>query len=101
MPRSNVVLVDAALPFNGGKILRYIQGLGRDPSELRSIILTHAHPDHTGAIPMLRQLVDLTVCIHPNDTRRDREGRPRLHYPGQLVTLPLTCPSSGRSTPKS
>ena len=87
-----LVLVDAALPFNGGRILRYIQRLGREPSELRSIILTHAHPDHTGTIPVLRQRSDFSVFVHPNDTRRDREGRPRLHYPGQLLTLPVDLP---------
>ena len=87
-----LVLVDAALPFNGGRILRYIQRLGRDPSELRSIILTHAHPDHTGAIPMLKQRADLSVFVHANDTRKDSEGRPRLHYPGQLLTLPVNLP---------
>ena len=26
-------MVDAALPFNAGRILRYIDHLGRDPSE--------------------------------------------------------------------
>ena len=87
-----LVLVDAALPFNGGRILRYIQRLGREPSELRSIILTHSHPDHTGTIPVLRRLSDLRVFVHPNDTRGGGEGLTRLHYPGQLLTLPVDLP---------
>ena len=42
-----LTLVDAALPGNAGKILHYIEGLGREPSELRYVLLTHAHPDHS------------------------------------------------------
>ena len=76
-------LVDAALPFNTGKILRYINRLGRDPSELRYLILTHAHPDHTGTIPNLSSRANLQVLVHPQDTKVRPDGRRWLYFPGR------------------
>ena len=89
---SGLALVDAALPGNAGKILRYIRQLNRDPGELRYIVLTHAHPDHTGTIPALLGYASARVAVRPEDTRRERDGRPRLFYPGQLVSLPWDAP---------
>jgi len=91
-----LALVDAALPFNAGKILRYIERLGRAPSELRYVVLTHAHPDHTGTISTLLKRVSLSVVVHPEDARRERDGRTRLFYHGQLVTLPWNVPFLGK-----
>ena len=87
-----LALVDAALPFNSGKILRYIRRLGRDPSELRYVILTHAHPDHTGSIPELTRYAGVKVMAHPGDVRRDSARRPWLFYPGQPVASSWNLP---------
>ena len=86
-------LVDAALPFNAGKILHYIDHLGRDPSELRYLVLTHAHPDHTGTIPALLNRASLKVLVHPQDTRIRADGRRWLYFPGrQLVAAYWNLP---------
>ena len=87
-----LALVDAALPFNEGRILRYIERLGRKPTELRYIVLTHAHPDHTGNIPALAKRSDLRVLVHPNDSRKEADGRSWLYYPGQVPPLPWPLP---------
>ena len=91
-----LTLIDAALPGNTGKILRYIQSLGRNPTELRQLILTHAHPDHTGAIPSLLDSANLRVLVHDKEVVRERDGRLRLFYPGQLVSLPWNVPFLGK-----
>ena len=49
----SLTLVDAALPFNAGKIRRYIESIGRTVSDVRQVVLTHSHPDHTGSIRRL------------------------------------------------
>ena len=87
-----LVLVDAGLPGSAGKILRYIEGLGRKPAELTRVILTHAHPDHTGTIPALRRRADARVVVHPQDTRTDKTGHPMLFYHGQLVAVSWELP---------
>lgn len=48
------VMVDAGM-FQGGKISEEKNKLpkGADPSELNALLLTHAHLDHTGRVPLL------------------------------------------------
>ena len=91
-----LTLVDAALPGCAGRILRYVEQLGRRPSEIRYILLTHAHPDHTGSISALLKRCDARVLAHAGDVRVGRDGRRRLHYPGQVLSLPGPFPFVGR-----
>lgn len=79
-----LALVDAALPGNAGKVLRYIRSLGRDPADLRYVVITHAHPDHTGTIPSLLRHASAKVAIHREDTRGDG----RLRAPLALLPRP-------------
>ncbi len=44
--------VDAGL-FRGGETGRNIPSFGYDPRSLRALLLTHAHIDHSGRIPLL------------------------------------------------
>ena len=78
-------LIDAGLPWNRGRILRYIESIGRNPRELCRILLTHSHPDHTGPLPDLCRISGASVSVHPDDTR-GRAGNERrwLHYSGQI-----------------
>jgi metallo-beta-lactamase family protein len=44
--------IDAGL-FQGSEADRNRSGFGHDPSSLRALLLTHAHVDHSGRIPLL------------------------------------------------
>ncbi|MFK7806048.1 MAG: MBL fold metallo-hydrolase [Anaerolineae bacterium] len=46
-------LIDASIPPAADKILDQLQKAGHQPSDLKRILVTHAHPDHVGAIPKL------------------------------------------------
>ena len=52
--------------FNGSEKLIYedIRSTGRDPTEIDLIILTHAHPDHTGSAKAIRDLTGCMVAAH-------------------------------------
>ncbi len=43
--------IDAGL-FQGGDTDRNQDGFGHDPNRLKAMILTHAHVDHSGRIPL-------------------------------------------------
>ncbi len=50
---SGLVLVDAGYPLQRDLVERSIRQIGQDPSDLRAVLVTHAHLDHVGAIPWL------------------------------------------------
>ena len=82
---AGLTLIDAGMPWDGRKILRYIERIGRHPAELKRILLTHSHPDHTGPLPDLCRQSGAPVAVHQADTMdRGKRGRPWLFYPGQF-----------------
>ncbi len=50
-----VTVVDASVNGQTGKILDQIRALGRQPQDVKRILLTHAHPDHLGSLPDLKK----------------------------------------------
>jgi glyoxylase-like metal-dependent hydrolase (beta-lactamase superfamily II) len=53
--RDGLTVIDTGLPGSGKKILAYIRDwLHRDPAEITTIILTHFHVDHIGAVAFLK-----------------------------------------------
>ena len=69
-----LALVDAGLPGNLDGITRYVASLGRSLEELRYILITHSHPDHTGGAPALRERTGAQLLAHPRDVRPTRNG---------------------------
>jgi glyoxylase-like metal-dependent hydrolase (beta-lactamase superfamily II) len=66
--RDGITLVDTGLPGASKKILSYIQNtLGKKPSDIRTIILTHYHIDHTGNVNILKSAGTAKVAIHKAD----------------------------------
>lgn len=65
------VLVDCGL-FQGLKQLRLLnwQGLGFDPADVDAVALTHAHIDHSGALPLLIK-AGYRGVVHTTSSTRD------------------------------
>ena len=79
-----LTLIDAGVPGDGKKILRYIAHIGRSAQELSRVVLTHSHPDHTGPVKELSRLTGAVISVHPGDTRLRAKTNGRwLHYPWQ------------------
>src|SRR5215211_6966735 len=53
-----LTLVDTGTRGSGRAIWRAIERLGRRPADLASIVVTHYHPDHVGALPELLGAAD-------------------------------------------
>lgn len=86
-----LALVDAGLPGNLEGIARYVASLGRSLEELRYILMTHSHPDHTGGAPALRERTGAQIMAHPWDVRSSKLGE-SVTYLGIFGASPLSLP---------
>jgi glyoxylase-like metal-dependent hydrolase (beta-lactamase superfamily II) len=82
-----LTVIDAGLPGSGPKIAAYIRQIGREPGELRRILLTHQHVDHVGGAAALAAESGAEVVAHPLDTPAIEGKGPRElpHGPLRLV----------------
>lgn len=77
-----IVLIDTGVAGSELQILDHLRNAGRDARELRTTILTHAHPDHIGAARAVREATGCTVAAHAadrpwiEDTVRQERERP-------------------------
>ncbi|MBZ0279964.1 MAG: MBL fold metallo-hydrolase [Anaerolineae bacterium] len=49
-----LTLIDTSIAPSGRKILDQIRAMGRQPADVKRILITHAHPDHIGSLPELK-----------------------------------------------
>jgi glyoxylase-like metal-dependent hydrolase (beta-lactamase superfamily II) len=90
-----LTLVDAGLALATAKILRQIEALGRQASDLKRILVTHAHPDHVGGLPKLQALTGAVVCasavekpVIEGKAPVRRPARQDLSMLSRLIALP-------------
>lgn len=62
-----MTLVDCGVAGSGEQIAAGIRGLGRDPADVRQLLLTHFHHDHVGAANEIAAWGDVTICAHRDD----------------------------------
>lgn len=81
------VLVDTGMPGDSKKIVEAVRAYGREPSDIRHILVTHCHPDHCGGLAALKRLTGAVAYMHPLSAavvRGDEMGRPLRAAPGLL-----------------
>jgi glyoxylase-like metal-dependent hydrolase (beta-lactamase superfamily II) len=64
--RDTLTIIDTGRPGDGAKILKYItKNLGRTPSDISTIILTHYHLDHVGGVTEIKKAApDAKIAAH-------------------------------------
>jgi glyoxylase-like metal-dependent hydrolase (beta-lactamase superfamily II) len=61
---NGITLIDALYDDDGQMILDEIRAMGRQPSDLKNIIATHAHRSHIGGIAELKRKTNARVYSH-------------------------------------
>ncbi len=62
-----VTVIDSGLPGSAPSIADAVRSVGRKPSDVRQLILTHAHEDHAGSAADVAAWGDVTVLAHHGD----------------------------------
>jgi glyoxylase-like metal-dependent hydrolase (beta-lactamase superfamily II) len=86
----DLTLIDTGLPSSEDKIVAAIAATGKNVTDLKHIIVTHCHPDHSGSVAALKRLSGARVYMHPVDAAMVRQGeasRPMTPAPGLLRGL--------------
>jgi hydroxyacylglutathione hydrolase len=64
---SDMTVIDTGMPGNGKRIINYVKALGKNPSDVRYVILTHGDVDHIGSVSELKSLTGAKIAIHTAD----------------------------------
>ena len=69
-----LTVVDAGAPGDWDELVRAVAALGRSLDDVETVLLTHAHSDHTGFAERARTDADAVVRIHRADEEMARTG---------------------------
>ena len=62
-----LTVIDTGTSGNAQKTVAYIQKIGHQPADVKTIILTHFHMDHMGSAEELKDLTNAKVAVHTED----------------------------------
>src|SRR3990172_12931399 len=72
-----LTLVDSGLPRKKDRILSAVAGLGRQPADLKQVLITHHHIDHMGSLGDLKEATGAKSYVHALDSPVVRGERPQ------------------------
>lgn len=82
-----LTLIDTGFGNSAEKIAAAVRDLGRQPGDIRHVLVTHCHPDHAGGLAALKRMTDAPAYMHPADAALVRTGKIPPHLkpaPGLL-----------------
>jgi len=62
-----MLVIDTGMPGNARRIVAYVGRLGRNLSDVKLIVLTHADLDHVGSAAELKRMTGAKIAIHADD----------------------------------
>jgi len=59
-----ITLIDTGSIGSGTRVLKALEELGRSPSDIKHILITHCHIDHVGGLPEIQAYVSAKTGVH-------------------------------------
>jgi glyoxylase-like metal-dependent hydrolase (beta-lactamase superfamily II) len=59
-----LTLIDTGLGLAAARVLKQLRAIGHRPSDVKRILVTHAHPDHIGGLAKLQAATGAQVVAH-------------------------------------
>jgi glyoxylase-like metal-dependent hydrolase (beta-lactamase superfamily II) len=56
-----LTIIDAGISLAANRIAKQLKKAGHRPRDVKRILITHAHPDHVGGLPRLKELTGASV----------------------------------------
>lgn len=90
-----LTLIDAGLAKSGAKlVLKAIAELGKQPSDLKRILITHADPDHYGSALAIKQATGARIYASAQEAAAMQQGKSSRDMKGSAVVRALFSLSS-------
>ncbi|MCW0211941.1 MAG: MBL fold metallo-hydrolase [Pseudonocardia sp.] len=70
----SVTLVDTGLKAAPPKLVAGLAAMGKQPSDVVRIVLTHAHPDHAGGAAEMGRRTGAPIAVHGDDVEYAEAG---------------------------
>ncbi|WP_101926079.1 MULTISPECIES: subclass B3 metallo-beta-lactamase [Luteimonas] len=84
------ILIDGGMPQAADHLLANMAALGVAPSDLKLIVLSHAHADHAGPLAAMRRATGARVAANAESAQLlARGGSDDIHYGDGLVYPPV------------
>lgn len=99
--QDGITVIDAGISGSERRIMAAVRELGKQPSDVRAVLLTHLHADHTGGALALKVATGAKIYMHPADAELFQRGetmRPMQPAPG-LVNRLVAALITGRGRP--
>jgi glyoxylase-like metal-dependent hydrolase (beta-lactamase superfamily II) len=76
-PDGGLTLVDAglAVKLSRARLVAGLRSIGAGPADVRRVVVSHAHPDHTGGLAALVERTGAEVHVHEREAVYLRDGR--------------------------
>jgi glyoxylase-like metal-dependent hydrolase (beta-lactamase superfamily II) len=91
-----LTLIDTGLPGEAKKILKYVEGLGRKPGDVKRIVITHADGDHVGSLAALKAATGARVYASAAEAEAIAAGRSSRDLKADNLVLKLVFSITGR-----
>ena len=82
-----IFVVDTGMPGNAGKIIKYLENeLHHEPKDIKTIVITHHHFDHTGSLDKLKKITGAKVAVSGEDAEYLTDEKSQA---GSALMIPL------------